>query len=115
MSSSDFASTIRKLEDLPSDGGRAVDTIAGALLRIFIRLNEIEAAQARLGRRVAALEGPQPDPARAGAASSPNEELAVTKTMATAPSNEAVPPKPRGRPPGSRNRLNNGHEVEART
>ena len=52
-----FASITRRLEDLPSDGGAAVDTLAGALLRTFIRLNELEAALARLTRRVAVIEG----------------------------------------------------------
>ena len=51
------ASITRKLEDLPSDGGQAVDTLAGAALRFFIRCNDLEGAIARLGRRVAALEG----------------------------------------------------------
>jgi hypothetical protein len=32
----------RRLEDLPSDGGRAVDTLAGGMLRIFVRLEEME-------------------------------------------------------------------------
>jgi hypothetical protein len=66
------AATIRKLEDLPSDGGRTVDTLAGAVLRIFVRLHAIEEAQARIGRRITALEGgarvaapdpPEPSPA----------------------------------------------------
>jgi hypothetical protein len=52
-----FASSIRKLEDLPSDGGAAVDTLAGGLLRTFIRLGELEAALAKITSRVAALEG----------------------------------------------------------
>jgi hypothetical protein len=51
------ASTTRKLEDLPSDGGQAVDTLAGAALRLFIRCNQLEAEITRLGRRVAVLEG----------------------------------------------------------
>jgi hypothetical protein len=52
-----FANNTRRLEDLPSDGGQAVDTLAGANLRIFIRLNELEAALVRVTPRVAALEG----------------------------------------------------------
>jgi hypothetical protein len=55
--SPNLARSARKLEDLPSDGGAAVDSLAGALLRTFIRLNELEAALARVTRRVAALEG----------------------------------------------------------
>jgi hypothetical protein len=62
-----FASITRKLEDLPSDGGAAVDCLAGALLRTFVRLNELEAALARVSRRVAALEG-EADPAKVNGA-----------------------------------------------
>ena len=47
---------IRRLEELPSDGGRAVDVLAGANLRIFIRLHEIEEQMKVLISRVAALE-----------------------------------------------------------
>jgi hypothetical protein len=36
VSSPDLTRTIRKLEDLPSDGGRAVDTLGGGLLRTFV-------------------------------------------------------------------------------
>jgi hypothetical protein len=53
-----FASTIRKLEDLPSDGGAAVDVLDGANLRIFVRLHELEFALARVTSRLAALERP---------------------------------------------------------
>jgi hypothetical protein len=60
MSSPNLASSARKLEDLPSDGGHVVDTLAGAILRIFVKLRAIEEAQARLGRRIAALEGVTP-------------------------------------------------------
>jgi hypothetical protein len=38
----------RRLEDLPSDGGRAVDTLAGGMLRIFIRLEDMERWLVRL-------------------------------------------------------------------
>jgi hypothetical protein len=58
-----LATSARKLEDLPSDGGAVVDTISGALLRVFVRLNQAEAALTRLSRRVAALEGTEPEPA----------------------------------------------------
>ena len=53
----DFKTTISKLEELPSDGGRTVDTLPRGLLRIFVRMNEPEEACKRLGRRLAALEG----------------------------------------------------------
>jgi hypothetical protein len=53
----DLSKTRRKIEDIPSDNGKVVDTIAGALLRTFVRLNELDQANARLGLRVAVLEG----------------------------------------------------------
>jgi hypothetical protein len=43
----------RRLEDLPSDGGRTVDTLAGGMLRIFVRLEKME-------RRLAKLEKTRP-------------------------------------------------------
>ena len=49
-----------KIEDLPSDGGRVVDTLTGAMLRVFVRLNEIERAYNDLRARVAVLEGRTP-------------------------------------------------------
>jgi hypothetical protein len=58
LSSPNLARSARTIEELPSDGGKTVDTLAGGLLRVFIRLNEIEDALAKLTRRVAALEGP---------------------------------------------------------
>ena len=36
-----FANITRRLEDLPSDGGAAVDTLAGALLRTSVRLGRV--------------------------------------------------------------------------
>ena len=36
----DLSKPRRKIEDIPSDNGKVVDTIAGALLRTFVRLNE---------------------------------------------------------------------------
>ena len=92
-----FASTIRKLEDLPSDGGKAVDTLAGANLRIFIRLSELEAALARVTRRVAALEGsgateePRP-PAGNGSVArfSPDCDRAEATVAAGSPAERAV-------------------------
>ena len=52
----DLVRSIAKLEDLPSDGGRAVDVLAGGLLRTFARLNAIERAYAELRARVAVIE-----------------------------------------------------------
>jgi hypothetical protein len=93
--SANIASTTRKLEDLPSDGGRAVDTLAGAMLRLFVRLHALEETQARLGRRLAALEGTVPSTAVAPA----------EKGCAISASRPAAPPKrSRGRPPGSPNK-----------
>jgi hypothetical protein len=57
LSSPNLARSARTIEELPSDGGKTVDTLAGGLLRVFIRLNEIEDALAKLTRRVAVLEG----------------------------------------------------------
>ena len=55
----DLSKPRRKIEDIPSDNGKVVDTIAGALLRTFVRLNELDQANVRLNRRVAVLEGLQ--------------------------------------------------------
>ena len=74
-----FASITRKLEDLPSDGGAAVDCLAGALLRTFVRLNELEAQRARVTRRVAALEGKAAKPAEAKPAEAGNGATGVFK------------------------------------
>jgi hypothetical protein len=54
--SPDLNRTIRKLEDLPSDGGHAVDVPAGANLRIFVRLKELEQAYRDLTARMRILE-----------------------------------------------------------
>jgi hypothetical protein len=48
----------KRIEELPTDDGSVLDTIAGAILRIFVRINELEAANARLVRRLKALEAP---------------------------------------------------------
>jgi hypothetical protein len=47
-----FSSTIKKLEDLPSDGGHAVDVLAGANLRIFVgfRKSRLPTASSVLGQ-----------------------------------------------------------------
>jgi hypothetical protein len=68
VSSPDLARSQAKVEDLPSDGGRVVDTIAGAMLRVFVRrLSEIEQAYGELRKRVGALEErPRPAPAANG-------------------------------------------------
>jgi hypothetical protein len=52
MPSPNLARSARKLEDLPSDGGRVVDTLAGAMLRVFVRLNEMERAFGKFRARV---------------------------------------------------------------
>jgi hypothetical protein len=56
VSSPNLARSQAKIEDLPSDGGRVVDTLAGALLRVFVRLNEMERAFGELRKRVGLLE-----------------------------------------------------------
>jgi hypothetical protein len=43
----------RRIEDFTSDGGRTVDTLAGGMLRIFVRLEEME-------RRLTKLEKNRP-------------------------------------------------------
>ena len=42
MPSPNLTRTVRKLEDLPSDGGRAIDTLTGATLRLFVWLHAVE-------------------------------------------------------------------------
>ena len=49
MSLPNLALTIRRIEDLPSDGGRTIDTLAGGMLRLFVRVEGLE-------RRLKALE-----------------------------------------------------------
>jgi len=98
MSSPNLARSARKIGELPSDGGRTVDTIAGAVLRLFVKLNETEAAQARLGRRLAAPEGPQ--------------SAAEIPSAASASHPAARPQRRRGRPPGRpTKRRRNGHDI----
>jgi hypothetical protein len=41
---------------LSTEDGSALDTIAGAILRIFVRLNQIETAHAGLARRLKEIE-----------------------------------------------------------
>jgi hypothetical protein len=53
---SDLARAQAKVEDLPEAGDRAFDTLAGGMLRVFARLNAIEAAYGDLRKRVGALE-----------------------------------------------------------
>jgi hypothetical protein len=49
------------LEELPTDDGSVLDTLAGSILRIFTRINQLEAEHARLMRRLKALETPGVD------------------------------------------------------
>jgi hypothetical protein len=60
LSSPNLARSARKIEELPADDGSVLDTIAGAILRIFVRINRIEAEHARLGRRLKAVEDRMP-------------------------------------------------------
>jgi hypothetical protein len=46
----------KKIEDLPSDGGHVVDVLAGAYLRIFCRLKQLETAYDDLRARLTAIE-----------------------------------------------------------
>ena len=53
---SNLARAARKIEEMPAAADAAVDTLAGAVLRIFTRLNEIEQMNARLMRRLKSIE-----------------------------------------------------------
>jgi hypothetical protein len=103
LSSPNLARSICKIEDLPSDNGRTVDTIAGALFRIFLRLEQFDTAMGQLGRRLAALEGPQRPSAKVDAskeASTPAETSVPIPASVPATSEK----RGRGRPPGSKNK-----------
>jgi hypothetical protein len=52
----DLASSQRRVQDLPSDNGKIVDVIAGALMRIFTKLAEVEERQEAIVRRLDALD-----------------------------------------------------------
>jgi hypothetical protein len=58
--------SVRRLEELPSDGGNVVDVLAGANLRIFVGLAQLEAAMKALTTRVAGLETATVNPDSAG-------------------------------------------------
>jgi hypothetical protein len=70
----------RRLEDLPSDGGKVVDTLAGALLRVFVRLETIEEGYAKLSRRLAVLEEGHEPVTRPAAADRPDVAVQQTPT-----------------------------------
>jgi len=100
----DLTRSQRKIEGIPSDNGRTVDMIAGALLRIFVRLSELKL---RLNR-VAPSPG---DTRRLAAGRRPS---VAEKPSAPPASAAAAPPKPGlGRPPGSPNKKSqeNGYDV----
>jgi hypothetical protein len=46
----------RKIENLPSDEGRAFDILAGAILRLFSRVNDLDRTLQSLLRRLNTLE-----------------------------------------------------------
>jgi len=81
----DLRKTRRKIEDIRSDNGKVVDTIAGALLRTFVRLNELDQANVRLNRRVAVLEGLQRQTRPAPAARSTEQRSAATRRQSCQP------------------------------
>ena len=102
----DLSKTRRKIEDFPSDNGKVVDTIACALLRAFVRLNELDQANARLGRRVAVLEELQLQTRSAPAEKQPAQPDGANGGTGIdvfgAPVHLPKPRRPRGRPAGSR-------------
>jgi hypothetical protein len=124
-SSQDLTQIESRIKNLsPERDDHLFDVVSGGLVRIFARLNQLEEAYARLGRRLAALEGPQPPRARADQPITSDGGLPQARTGAAPPPlPPALPKRGRGRPPGARNRLNNGHDpssslgqaVEART
>ena len=57
MPSPNLVRAAQRIEELPTDDGSVLDTLTGAILRIFVRLIQLEAMNARLVSRVAALEG----------------------------------------------------------
>ena len=69
----DLAAQRQKIENLNSTDTRVIDTIAGALLRIFVRLEESDAELERLRRRVRELET-----APLGEAERPANKVAAT-------------------------------------
>jgi hypothetical protein len=54
--SPNLARAARKIEELPCDDGSILDTLAGSILRIFVRINQIEAMNERLMHKLKALE-----------------------------------------------------------
>ena len=102
----DLSKTRRKIEDFPSDNGKVVDTIAGALLRAFVRLNELDQANARLGRRVAVLEELQLQTRSAPAEKQPAQPDGANGGTGIdvfgAPVHLPKPRRPRGRPAGAK-------------
>jgi hypothetical protein len=92
-----LAATTRKLEILRAADEPAVATLSKTLLRVFVRLQEVEAAMARLGRRLAALEGPQPVPTATATPATPTPErrgISPFGGIETLPASN----RPRGRP-----------------
>ena len=102
----DLSKPRRKIEDIPSDNGKVVDTIAGALLRTFVRLNELDQANVRLNRRVAVLEGLQrqtrPAPAEKQPAQPDGANGGTGIDVFGAPVHLPKPRRPRGRPAGAK-------------
>jgi hypothetical protein len=54
----------RQLTDVPQqDGGRALDTLAGVMIRILARLDRMDGANARIAQRLEAVEAGNRRPA----------------------------------------------------
>jgi hypothetical protein len=103
MATPDLARAARRIEELPTDDGSVLDTIAGAILRIFVRINQLEGENARLSRRLAALERKQ-DEQDDGAAPCPWPPTEAAETAQT---------RPGGRPLGSASHNGNGVDERA--
>jgi hypothetical protein len=56
MQPPDLARAARRIEEMSTADGSVLDCLAGSILRIFVRLNEIEAMNARIMHKLTALE-----------------------------------------------------------
>jgi len=66
-----LARAARKIDELPTDDGSILDTIAGAILRIFVRINQLEAENARLAAQMKLMRDQMRSENEAGPAAAP--------------------------------------------